>query len=78
MTGLSSLAIRCLLAVCPFFSTASQPQLTLSGCGRFFEGTAEEMDKALNQTLGALPDDTRVYVSASTQSPTNVEHADIL
>lgn len=33
------------------------------GCGRFFEGTAEEMDKALNQTLGSLPDDTKVYVS---------------
>jgi hydroxyacylglutathione hydrolase len=32
------------------------------GCGRFFEGTAEEMDKALNQTLGSLPDDTKVYV----------------
>lgn len=33
-----------------------------SGCGRFFEGNAEEMDKALNQTLAALPDDTKVYV----------------
>jgi hypothetical protein len=32
------------------------------GCGRFFEGTPEEMDTALNKTLGALPDDTRVYV----------------
>lgn len=31
------------------------------GCGRFFEGSAEEMDKALNKTLGSLPDDTRVY-----------------
>ena len=34
-----------------------------AGCGRFFEGTAEEMHKALNETLAALPDDTRVYVS---------------
>jgi hypothetical protein len=33
------------------------------GCGRFFEGTAEEMHKALNETLAALPDDTKVYVS---------------
>lgn len=33
------------------------------GCGRFFEGTPQEMDKALNETLGALPDDTKVYVS---------------
>lgn len=32
------------------------------GCGRFFEGSAEEMDTALNKTLGALPDDTKVYV----------------
>jgi len=38
-------------------------QLLMStGCGRFFEGTPEEMDKALNQTLAALPDDTKVYV----------------
>lgn len=33
-----------------------------SGCGRFFEGTPEEMDKALNQTLASLPDDTKVFV----------------
>ncbi|KAK4103914.1 Metallo-hydrolase/oxidoreductase [Parathielavia hyrcaniae] len=31
------------------------------GCGRFFEGTGEEMHKALNVTLGSLPDDTRVF-----------------
>lgn len=31
------------------------------GCGRFFEGSAEEMDTALNKTLGSLPDDTKVY-----------------
>ncbi|PQE23714.1 hydroxyacylglutathione hydrolase protein [Rutstroemia sp. NJR-2017a WRK4] len=31
------------------------------GCGRFFEGTAEEMHTALNKTLAALPDDTKVY-----------------
>ncbi|TPX17286.1 uncharacterized protein E0L32_012253 [Thyridium curvatum] len=31
------------------------------GCGRFFEGNAEEMDKALNKTLASLPDDTRVF-----------------
>ncbi|KAF9881261.1 hypothetical protein CkaCkLH20_01411 [Colletotrichum karsti] len=32
-----------------------------SGCGKFFEGTAEEMHKALNKTLAALPDDTVVF-----------------
>lgn len=31
------------------------------GCGRFFEGTAEEMHTALNKTLASLPDDTKVY-----------------
>jgi len=31
------------------------------GCGRFFEGTGEEMHKALNKTLASLPDDTKVY-----------------
>lgn len=35
------------------------------GCGRFFEGNAEEMDTALNKTLGSLPDDTKVYVSVN-------------
>lgn len=33
----------------------------VGGCGRFFEGTAEEMDTALNQVLGSLPADTKVY-----------------
>jgi len=31
------------------------------GCGRFFEGTGEDMHKALNVTLAGLPDDTRVF-----------------
>ncbi|KAH9909983.1 hydroxyacylglutathione hydrolase [Xylariomycetidae sp. FL2044] len=31
------------------------------GCGRFFEGTAEEMHTALNKTLASLPADTKVY-----------------
>ncbi|KAH6680369.1 hydroxyacylglutathione hydrolase [Halenospora varia] len=31
------------------------------GCGRFFEGSAEEMNTALNKTLAALPNDTKVY-----------------
>lgn len=37
-------------------------KLTCLGCGRFFEGNAEEMHKALNETLASLPDDTKVYV----------------
>ena len=36
--------------------------LFIGGCGRFFEGTPEEMHKALNGVLAKLPDDTKVYV----------------
>lgn len=32
-----------------------------AGCGKFFEGNAQEMDTALNKTLAALPDDTKVF-----------------
>ncbi|KAJ5636067.1 uncharacterized protein N7484_009380 [Penicillium longicatenatum] len=35
--------------------------LFIGGCGRFFEGNAAEMNKALNEVLAALPDDTKVY-----------------
>lgn len=33
-----------------------------TGCGRFFEGTPEQMHVALNKTLAGLPADTKVYV----------------
>lgn len=35
--------------------------LFTSGCGRFFEGSPEQMDKALNHVLAKLPDETKVY-----------------
>lgn len=35
--------------------------LFIGGCGKFFEGSPEEMHKALNQTLASLPDDTKVF-----------------
>lgn len=35
--------------------------LFTSGCGRFFEGTGDEMDKALNSILAKLPRDTLVF-----------------
>nr|XP_034830574.1 hydroxyacylglutathione hydrolase, mitochondrial isoform X1 [Maniola hyperantus] len=35
--------------------------LFLGGCGRFFEGTAEQMHKALIEILGNLPDQTKVF-----------------
>ncbi len=31
------------------------------GCGRLFEGTAEEMYDSLNHTIKVLPDETRIY-----------------
>lgn len=35
--------------------------LFAAGCGRLFEGTAADMHRALNGTLGALPDDALIY-----------------
>ncbi|CEQ40370.1 SPOSA6832_01975, partial [Sporobolomyces salmonicolor] len=36
--------------------------LFVSGCGRFFEGSPQEMHVALNERLAALPDDTITMV----------------
>ncbi|CAJ0830154.1 17450_t:CDS:2, partial [Entrophospora sp. SA101] len=33
----------------------------IGGCGKFFEGTAEQMYNSLIKTLGVLPSDTKVY-----------------
>lgn len=35
--------------------------LFVGGCGRFFEGTAEDMYRALYEVILTLPKDTRVY-----------------
>ncbi|XP_031496679.1 hydroxyacylglutathione hydrolase cytoplasmic-like [Nymphaea colorata] len=35
--------------------------LFIAGCGKFFEGTAEQMYQSLCKTLGSLPKTTRVY-----------------
>ncbi|KAL7633617.1 UNVERIFIED_CONTAM: hypothetical protein RMT77_016150 [Armadillidium vulgare] len=35
--------------------------LFLGGCGKFFEGNATEMHRALIEILGTLPDNTHVY-----------------
>ncbi|OJD30671.1 hydroxyacylglutathione hydrolase [Diplodia corticola] len=54
-------------SICYFFEDGSDKAvftgdtLFIGGCGRFFEGTAEEMHKALNETLAALPNDTKVF-----------------
>lgn len=58
-------------------STISHPNqdqlLTAKGCGRFFEGTPAEMHTALNKTLAALPNETKVYVSLPAISPVSTE-----
>jgi hydroxyacylglutathione hydrolase len=35
--------------------------LFAGGCGRLFEGTAQQMYESLNEKLAQLPDDTRIY-----------------
>lgn len=35
--------------------------LFAGGCGKFFEGTAQQMYKALIEVLGSLPNETKVY-----------------
>lgn len=65
MTERSLLVILFLLvvSVLPLYQTAERQLNIRPGCGRFFEGTPEQMHKALNETLAQLPDDTKVYVS---------------
>lgn len=66
MRKLSSLAIRYSTGVWKFSPMLrDQGLIPTLGCGRFFEGTPEEMHTALNKTLAALPDDTKVYVSGA-------------
>ncbi|VTT68517.1 unnamed protein product [Fusarium fujikuroi] len=54
-------------SICFFFQDGDQravftgDTLFTGGCGRFFEGTAEEMHVALNKHLASLPDDTVVF-----------------
>ncbi|EPQ07984.1 Hydroxyacylglutathione hydrolase, mitochondrial [Myotis brandtii] len=72
-----SLHVKCLSTpchtsghICYFVSKpgSSEPSavftgdtLFVAGCGKFFEGTADEMYRALIEVLGRLPPDTRVY-----------------
>lgn len=56
--------------------------LFIGGCGRFFEGTASQMDFALNEKLGKLPGDTKVfcgheYTVANLQFARSVEPSNI-
>nr|XP_042139265.1 hydroxyacylglutathione hydrolase, mitochondrial [Peromyscus maniculatus bairdii] len=72
-----SLTVKCLSTpchtsghICYFVSKpgSSEPSavftgdtLFVAGCGKFYEGTADEMYKALLEVLGRLPPDTKVY-----------------
>uniref|UniRef100_A0A3Q3WLU8 Hydroxyacylglutathione hydrolase, mitochondrial n=1 Tax=Mola mola TaxID=94237 RepID=A0A3Q3WLU8_MOLML len=74
---LGSLSVKCLFTPCHttghicYYVTkegSSEPPavftgdtLFVAGCGKFFEGTAEQMYKALIEILGRLPPETRVY-----------------
>ncbi|KAM6156167.1 hydroxyacylglutathione hydrolase, mitochondrial isoform 1-T1 [Rhynchocyon petersi] len=74
---IGSLSIKCLSTPCHtsghicYFVTkpgSAEPPavftgdtLFVAGCGKFYEGTADEMYKALLEVLGRLPPDTRVY-----------------
>ncbi|KAM4820140.1 hydroxyacylglutathione hydrolase, mitochondrial isoform 3-T3 [Thomomys bottae] len=77
MLQVGSLSVKCLSTpchtsghICYFVSKpgGSEPPavftgdtLFVAGCGKFYEGTADEMYKALLEILGRLPPDTRVY-----------------
>lgn len=72
-----SLTVKCLFTPCHttghicYYVTkdsSSEPPavftgdtLFVAGCGKFFEGTAEQMYKALIEVLGRLPPETLVY-----------------
>ncbi|KFM77441.1 Hydroxyacylglutathione hydrolase, mitochondrial, partial [Stegodyphus mimosarum] len=73
---IGSLVVKSLLTpchtrghVCYFVEDSSQgppavftgDTLFSAGCGKFFEGTAEQMYEALIKILGSLPDNTEVY-----------------
>ncbi|RWS15291.1 hydroxyacylglutathione hydrolase-like protein [Dinothrombium tinctorium] len=74
---IGSLNVRCLFTPCHtsghicYYVTDSGDRcdpavftgdtLFIAGCGKFFEGTPEEMYNALINTLGELPDNTKVY-----------------
>lgn len=72
---LGNLTIRCLFTpchttghICYYLESANADKavftgdtLFLGGCGRFFEGTAEQMHSALIGKLSLLGNDTQVY-----------------
>ncbi|KAB7507886.1 Hydroxyacylglutathione hydrolase, mitochondrial [Armadillidium nasatum] len=68
--SVGSLKIDCLFTpchtqghICYHVTNTEDPSdtLFLGGCGKFFEGNATEMHRALIEILGTLPDNTHVY-----------------
>ncbi|XP_077291363.1 hydroxyacylglutathione hydrolase tenzing norgay isoform X2 [Arctopsyche grandis] len=74
--NIGNLNIKCLATpchtsghICYYVTSSADDQavvftgdtLFLGGCGRFFEGTAQQMYTALIEILGKLPDSTQVY-----------------
>lgn len=45
----------------PSSALFSGDTLFVAGCGKFFEGSAKEMETSLNTTLAGLPDETLVF-----------------
>ncbi|KAI3577562.1 beta-lactamase-like protein, partial [Fusarium oxysporum f. sp. albedinis] len=68
-------------SICFFFQDGDQKAvftgdtLFTGGCGKFFEGTAEEIHLASNTCLAALPDETVVFVSAQLYTKSNAKLA---
>ncbi|CAD6196966.1 unnamed protein product [Caenorhabditis auriculariae] len=49
--------------------------LFIAGCGKFFEGSADQMHRNLNEILASLPDSTLVYVGHE-YTATNLKFAE--
>lgn len=70
--------------ICYVVKPPGQPQavftgdtLFIAGCGRFFEGTPQEMYDALYNKLGSLPNDTKVFCGHEYTIP-NLRFAEIV
>ncbi|CAI5443332.1 unnamed protein product [Caenorhabditis angaria] len=73
---IAGMKIRCLSTpchttghICYFINSTDHPSgvvltgdtLFIAGCGKFFEGTAPEMHRNLNEILARLPNETQVF-----------------
>lgn len=65
---MSSSVARCFFVLMIPFLFIISPFI-FAGCGRFFEGNAADMDFALNEKLGSLPDDTVLHSIHSILKP---------